>query len=151
MAHGGDVFVLDMGMPVKINDLARRMINLMGCTVRDDDNPDGDIEIKYTGLRPAEKLFEELLIGSNVSGTEHPRILRADEDYLSLDVLSRYLQELEAASEALDYARAREVLLHAVLEYTPENGVDDLVWLNQAGAGSARPSERVVDFPRKPN
>jgi FlaA1/EpsC-like NDP-sugar epimerase len=110
MAHGGDVFVLDMGKPVKIDDLARRMINLMGCTVRDDDNPDGDIAIKYTGLRPAEKLYEELLIGSNVSGTEHPRILRADEDYLRLDVLSRYLQELEAASEALDYARARDLL-----------------------------------------
>jgi FlaA1/EpsC-like NDP-sugar epimerase len=151
MAHGGDVFVLDMGQPVKIDDLARRMINLMGCTVRDDDNPDGDIEIRYTGLRPAEKLYEELLIGSNVSGTEHSRILRADEDYLSLDVLSRYLQELEDASEALDYARARDVLMHAVLEYTPENGVDDLVWLNQTGAASGRSSERVVDFPRKPN
>jgi FlaA1/EpsC-like NDP-sugar epimerase len=151
MAHGGDVFVLDMGKPVKIDDLARRMINLMGCTVRDDDNPDGDIEIRYTGLRPAEKLFEELLIGSNVSGTEHPRILRADEDYLRLDVLSRYLQELEDASEALDYARARDVLMHAVLEYTPENGVDDLVWLNQTGTDPASASERVVDFPRKPN
>jgi FlaA1/EpsC-like NDP-sugar epimerase len=151
MAHGGDVFVLDMGKPVKIDDLARRMINLMGCTVRDDDNPDGDIEIRYTGLRPAEKLFEELLIGSNVSGTEHPRILRADEDYLRLDVLSRYLQELEDASEALDYARARDVLMHAVLEYTPENGVDDLVWLNQTSTASGRPSDRVVDFPRKPN
>jgi FlaA1/EpsC-like NDP-sugar epimerase len=151
MAHGGDVFVLDMGKPVKIDDLARRMINLMGCTVRDDDNPDGDIEIRYTGLRPAEKLFEELLIGSNVSGTEHPRILRADEDYLRLDVLSRYLQELEDASEALDYARARDVLMHAVLEYTPENGVDDLVWLNQTGTDPASAPERVVDFPRKPN
>lgn len=151
MAHGGDVFVLDMGKPVKIDDLARRMINLMGCTVRDDDNPDGDIEIQYTGLRPAEKLYEELLIGSNVSGTDHPRILRADEDYLSLDVLSRYLQDLEAASEVLNYAHARDVLLNAVLEYTPDNGVDDLVWLNQAGAQSGQPSERVVDFPRKPN
>ena len=151
MAHGGDVFVLDMGKPVKIDDLARRMINLMGCSVRDDDNPDGDIEIRYTGLRPAEKLYEELLIGSDVSGTEHPRILRADEDYLSLDVLSRYLQELEEASETLDYARAREVLLHAVLEYTPDNGVDDLVWVNRAGAAAGHGLDRVVDFPRKPN
>ncbi|HEY5643161.1 MAG TPA: nucleoside-diphosphate sugar epimerase/dehydratase [Woeseiaceae bacterium] len=151
MAHGGDVFVLDMGKPVKIDDLARRMVNLMGCTVRDEDNPEGDIEIRYIGLRPAEKLYEELLIGSNVSGTEHPRILRADEEYLSLDVLSRYLQELEAASEALDYGRARDVLMHAVLEYTPENGVDDLVWLNQPGTERGVSSERVVDFPRKPN
>jgi FlaA1/EpsC-like NDP-sugar epimerase len=151
MACGGDVFVLDMGKPVKIDDLARRMINLMGCTVRDDDNPDGDIEIRYTGLRPAEKLYEELLIGSNVSGTEHAHILRADEEYLSLDVLSRYVQELEAASEALDYGRAREVLLHAVLEYTPENGVNDLVWVNKSGSASRGPSKRIVDFPRKPN
>ena len=72
MARGGDVFVLDMGDPVKIQDLARRMIRLMGLTVRDDENPDGDIEIEYTGLRPAEKLYEELMIGTNVSGTSHP-------------------------------------------------------------------------------
>ena len=78
MAKGGDVFVLDMGEPVRVKDLAYRMINLMGLSVLDDDNPDGDIEIKYVGLRPAEKLYEELLIGSNVTGTRHPRICRAD-------------------------------------------------------------------------
>ena len=72
MATGGDVFVLDMGQPVRIDDLARRLISLMGLTVRDQSNPDGDIEINYMGLRPAEKLFEELLIGANVAGTEHP-------------------------------------------------------------------------------
>src|SRR5690606_1980052 len=77
MAKGGDVFVLDMGKPVKIEDLARRMIHLMGLTVKDERNPDGDIEIVYTGLRPAEKLYEELLIGTNVTGTEHPMIMRA--------------------------------------------------------------------------
>src|SRR5690606_15891015 len=79
MGKGGDVFVLDMGQPVRIDDLARRMINLMGLTVRDDVHPDGDIEIQYIGLRTAEKLYEELLIGSNVTGTDHPRILRAVE------------------------------------------------------------------------
>ena len=82
MADGGEVFVLDMGKPVRICDLARRMIHLMGLTVRDEQHPDGDIEIAYTGLRPAEKLYEELLIGNNVTGTEHPMILRAIEHSL---------------------------------------------------------------------
>ena len=83
MAKGGDVFVLDMGRPVRIDDLARRMVNLMGLTVRDANDPDGDIEIEYTGLRTAEKLFEELLIGTNVTGTDHPMILRAMEHRLA--------------------------------------------------------------------
>lgn len=82
MGKGGDVFVLDMGKPVRIADLAKRMISLMGLTVRDEENPDGDVEIVYTGLRPAEKLFEELLIGTNVTGTEHPMIMRAMEHSL---------------------------------------------------------------------
>ncbi len=82
MADGGEVFVLDMGKPVRICDLARRMIHLMGMTVRDEQHPDGDIEIAFTGLRPAEKLYEELLIGNNVTGTQHPMILRAIEHSL---------------------------------------------------------------------
>jgi FlaA1/EpsC-like NDP-sugar epimerase len=152
MANGGDVFVLDMGKPVKIADLARRMINLMGLTVRDDNNPDGDIEIQYTGLRPAEKLYEELLIGSNVSGTEHPRIMRADEDFLTMEELMECLNGLESASRRLDYAQARELLLRSVNEYNPENGIDDLVWLRKTGTDdtSKSRSDRVVDFPKKP-
>ena len=82
MAKGGDVFALDMSKPVRIADLARRMIKLMGMTVRDEEHRDRDIEIAYTGLRPAEKLFEGLLIGNNVTGTEHPMILRATEHSL---------------------------------------------------------------------
>jgi len=151
MAKGGDVFVLDMGNPVKIADLARRMINLMGMTVRDEANPDGDIEIQFTGLRPAEKLYEELLIGSNVSGTEHPRIMRADEDHLSPQELRECLHGLEAASRDLDHARAREILLRSVSEYNPENGIDDLVWLKMGGRDpiSKGWADRIVDFPRK--
>ncbi len=84
MAKGGDVFVLDMGRPVRIDDLARRLVNLMGLTVRDANNPEGDIEIEYTGLRTAEKLFEELLIGTNVTGTDHPMIMRAMEHRLAV-------------------------------------------------------------------
>ena len=150
MAKGGDVFVLDMGKPVKISDLARRMINLMGLTVRDDDNPDGDIEIQYTGLRPAEKLYEELLIGTNVSGTEHPRILRADEDCLSMDELQQCLDALENASKRLDYDTAREILLRSVQEYNPKNGIDDLVWRKKTGMQMASGFDGIVDFPKKP-
>ena len=152
MAKGGDVFVLDMGKPVKIADLARRMINLMGLTVRDDAHPDGDVEIQYTGLRPAEKLYEELLIGTNVSGTEHPRIMRADEESLSMDELVECLDGLDAASQRLDHAKAREILLRSVNEYNPENGIDDLVWLRKTGTEprARGESDRVVDFPKKP-
>lgn len=152
MAQGGDVFVLDMGKPVRIYDLACRMIKLMGCTVRDESNPDGDIEIEFTGLRPAEKLFEELLIGSNVAGTEHRRILRADEDFLDIHELDECIAELQAASQALDHGKAREILLEAVREYSPTNGIDDLVWLKKTGteADPEATSDRVVDFPKKP-
>ena len=133
MATGGDVFVLDMGKPVKILDLAHRMINLMGMTVRDAEHPDGDIEIEFVGLRPAEKLFEELLIGSNVSGTGHPRIMRADEDCLTMEALSELLDQLIQASQDLDYEKARKVLLTAVKEYDPQNGIDDLIWAQKDG------------------
>ena len=126
LANGGDVFVLDMGKPVKITDLARRMINLMGLTVRDEENPDGDIEIRFTGLRPAEKLYEELLIGNNVSGTEHPRIMRANEDYVKYTVLESSINELLDASLRLDRSRAREVLLNTVSGYEPTNDIEDL-------------------------
>ncbi len=148
MARGGDVFVLDMGKPVKISDLARRMINLMGLTVRDESNPDGDIEIRFVGLRPAEKLFEELLIGENVSGTEHPRIMRADEDFLPYEALNALLEELMGASISLDYDRARRVLLTAVREYEPTNDIDDLIFVRKAAAASG--TDRVVDFPKRP-
>jgi len=150
MAEGGDVFVLDMGEPVKILDLAHRMINLMGMTVRDAEHPDGDIEIEFVGLRPAEKLFEELLIGSNVTGTEHPRILRADEDCLSMPTLIKLLDELKQASQDLDYEKARTTLLAAVKEYQPQNGIDDLVWLRKAASGDRSAPDRVIDFPVRP-
>ena len=130
MAHGGEVFVLDMGQPVKIRDLAARMIRLMGLAVRDEENPGGDIEISFTGLRPAEKLFEELLIGENVSGTDHPRIMRAREDFISSEDLYILLSKLEASIETLDREGVRNVLREAVKEYQPRNGIDDLVWDN---------------------
>ena len=149
LARGGDVFVLDMGQPVKINDLATRMIKLMGLTVRDKSNPDGDIEINYVGLRPAEKLYEELLIGSNVSGTEHPRIMRAHEEFSSLDVLLGWLEELRTASEQQDHGSARQTLLKAVREYQPENGIEDLVWVSKNGTTDTVETDTVVEFPSK--
>ena len=149
MAKGGDVFVLDMGKPVRIHDLACRMINLMGLTVRDDEHPDGDIEIEYIGLRPAEKLYEELLIGTNVSGTEHPRIMRADEDFVSIDALLTLLDDLMDASLGMNYDKARDILLRAVKEYTPANEIDDLVWVSKQGLRTPTAADKIVDFPTK--
>jgi len=141
MCQGGDVFVLDMGKPVRIADLARRMIHLMGYTVRDEAHPEGDIPIHYTGLRPAEKLYEELLIGNNVTGTEHPMILRAMEELLPWDRLQGELEGLLAASARSDCERVRQILIDCVGNYRPENGVDDLVFRagrSGAGEGPAR-------------
>ncbi|MBT8080429.1 MAG: polysaccharide biosynthesis protein [Gammaproteobacteria bacterium] len=146
MAEGGDVFVLDMGKPVKIQNLARSMISLMGLTVRDEDNPDGDIEIQYTGLRPAEKLYEELLIGNNVSGTRHPRIMRAREDYLDIESLNVLVGELKMAAQQRDRNRAREILLDSVSGYEPSNAIEDLVWVRQNARATAESSENVIDI-----
>jgi FlaA1/EpsC-like NDP-sugar epimerase len=128
MATGGDVFVLDMGEPVKIVDLAKRMISLAGLTVRDSETPEGDIDIEFTGLRPAEKLFEELLIGENVAGTEHPRIMRAKEHYIPHKNLMPLLAELNIAGEHLDRSRMREILEETVKEYEPALDIKDLLW-----------------------
>jgi FlaA1/EpsC-like NDP-sugar epimerase len=140
MGSGGDVFVLDMGSPVRIADLAKRMIQLAGYVVRDEQHPDGDIEIRFTGLRPAEKLFEELLIGKNVTGTEHPRILRAMEHGLSWEQIKHVLEELAQCSLRFDCERAREILLRAVPEYQPTGKVQDHVWLH----GGSRVSGAVL-------
>ncbi|WP_217705422.1 polysaccharide biosynthesis protein [Peristeroidobacter soli] len=128
MGKGGDVFVLDMGKPVRIADLAKRMISLMGLTVRDDENPDGDIEIVYTGLRPAEKLFEELLIGTNVTGTEHSMIMRAMEHSLPWHQVQQILDDMSLALSRFDCDRARQLLMQTVAEYRPTEGIQDLVW-----------------------
>ena len=150
MATGGDVFVLDMGKPVKILDLAERMIKLMGLTVRNSKQLDGDIEIEFIGLRPAEKLYEELLIGSNVTGTEHPRIMRADEDCLTLEALSELLDKLLQASQDLDYDKARKILLTAVKEYDPQHDIEDLIWARKIALGESVGKDRIIDFPTRP-
>ncbi|EPT5931757.1 polysaccharide biosynthesis protein, partial [Shigella sonnei] len=119
MGHGGDVFVLDMGDPVKIYDLAKRMIRLSGLSVRDDKNPDGDIAIEVTGLRPGEKLYEELLIGDSVQGTSHPRIMTANEVMLPWQDLSLLLKELDQACHDFDHERIRSLLLQAPAAFNP--------------------------------
>jgi FlaA1/EpsC-like NDP-sugar epimerase len=131
MADGGDVFVLDMGKPVRIGDLARRMIHLAGLTVRDDQHPEGDIEISYTGLRPAEKLYEELLIGNNVTGTQHPMILRAIEHSLPWDRVQELLNEILEAMGRYDCQRSLQILSDVVAEYTPAPQPHDLMWARQ--------------------
>lgn len=128
MGAGGDVFVLDMGEPVRIAELAEKMIHLSGLSIKSDLNPQGDIEIQFTGLRPGEKLFEELLIGDNVVGTDHPMIMSASEDFLPWDVLKARLGDLLAAVESDDYAKVRTVLCATVSGYAPEGDIVD--WLH---------------------
>jgi FlaA1/EpsC-like NDP-sugar epimerase len=117
MASGGEVFVLDMGEPVKIIDLARRMVELSGLTVRDDLHPEGDIAIAITGLRPGEKLYEELLIGDNPTPTAHARIMKAHEDFLPWPELAVQLDALHAGVQTHDTAAIKAVLHHCVHGY----------------------------------
>lgn len=128
MGQGGDVFVLDMGEPVKIVELAEKMIHLSGLSVRSEKNPHGDIAIQFTGLRPGEKLYEELLIGDNVAATPHPMIMTATEDYLSWDVLKVKLTELLAAVDKDDYTRVRQILRDTVSGYTPDGEIVDWIY-----------------------
>jgi FlaA1/EpsC-like NDP-sugar epimerase len=148
MAKGGDVFVLDMGRPVRIDDLARRLVNLMGLTVRDANNPDGDIEIEYTGLRTAEKLFEELLIGSNVTGTDHPMIMRAMEHRLPWPKMQQILNDLLVALASFDCHRALALLTESVAEYEGDPDIRDYVWTRKAVLPHA-PAAKVADFAAK--
>jgi FlaA1/EpsC-like NDP-sugar epimerase len=129
MAQGGNLFLLDMGEPVRILDLARRMIHLSGLTVRDEDRPDGDVEIQFTGLRSGEKLREELLIGADDLPTEHPMIRRAREGHPPWSAIRDCLERLEVAARAFDYPAVRAILREAVAEYQPENEIEDWVWL----------------------
>ncbi len=128
MGQGGDVFVLDMGEPVKIVELAEKMIHLSGLSVRSEKNPHGDIAIEFTGLRPGEKLYEELLIGDNVSATEHPMIMSANEDHLSWDVLKSRLSDLLSAVDQDDYTRVRQLLRETVSGYTPDGEIVDWIY-----------------------
>ncbi|WP_416467480.1 polysaccharide biosynthesis protein [Pseudomonas sp. LFS044] len=128
MGKGGDVFVLDMGEPVRIVELAEKMIHLSGFSVRNERNPMGDITIEFTGLRPGEKLYEELLIGDNVLATRHPMIMSANEDYLPWDSLKDSLQQLLAAASSDDFVRVRQLLRETVIGYAPEGEIVDWIY-----------------------
>lgn len=132
MGQGGDVFVLDMGQPVKIAELAEKMIHLTGLSVCSDANPKGDICIEFTGLRPGEKLYEELLIGDNVSPTEHPMIMRASEEHLPWDAFKGVISQLLNAVEQDDYDRVRQLLRETVCGYAPEGEIVDWMHLRRS-------------------
>jgi len=142
MAKGGDVFVLDMNEPIRIVDLAKKMVHLMGYDVKDENAYRGDIAIEYTGLRPGEKLYEELLIGESVTGTEHPKIMRAEEDFLVWEELQDLLNRLQLACREMNLAEIREILLEAVDGFEPKEEISDPLWNIQskeyaAGAGNS--------------
>ncbi|MGC7560169.1 polysaccharide biosynthesis protein [Pasteurella sp. PK-2025] len=129
MAKGGDVFILDMGEPVKIVELAKKLISLSGLTLKDSLHPDGDIEIQFTGLRPGEKLYEELLIaGDSMEHTQHSRILTAQESFLPFNDLILLLEKLEQACKQSDYKQIREILLNAPTGYQPVSELADLIY-----------------------
>ncbi len=128
MARGGDVFVLDMGESVKITDLATKMISLAGLQLKDEDNPEGDIELEYLGLRPGEKLYEELLIGDNVSGTRHSRIMQASEEFIGLAELEQLLDSLQVVLSDDNIIDIKQSLTTIVSGYTPwENGEEQQI------------------------
>ena len=142
MAKGGDVFVLDMGQPVKIKDLAHRMIELSGLTVKDEQNLGGDIEIATTGLRPGEKLYEELLIGHNPEPTSHPRIMKAHEGFMPWADLEGELRSLEMLLNVNEVGAVRLMMKKLVAGYTPSDEIVDWVYLEQQAEAQA------LDFPR---
>ncbi|MHB8951237.1 MAG: polysaccharide biosynthesis protein, partial [Rhodoferax sp.] len=141
------VFVLNMGEPVRIIDLARRMVELSGLSVRDEANPAGDIAIEITGLRPGEKLYEELLIGDNPLPTKHPRIMKAHEEFLPLADLTGRLQVLTQALNANDVPLVRTLLKDLVPGYQPDAEVVDWVHLARA-ARPALPPEPLTQAPK---
>ncbi|HCG6695214.1 polysaccharide biosynthesis protein [Vibrio parahaemolyticus] len=128
MGKGGDVFVLDMGESVKITDLASNLIQLSGLEVKSEVNPHGDIEIQFSGLRPGEKLYEELLIGDNVKQTAHERIMTAHEVHLPLKEYELLLSDLDFACHSMDHENIRTLLLNAPTGFNPTDGIGDLVW-----------------------
>ncbi|MER0326044.1 polysaccharide biosynthesis protein [Vibrio vulnificus] len=144
MGKGGDVFVLDMGQPVKIVDLAKNLIRLSGLEVKSASNPNGDIEIKFTGLRPGEKLYEELLIGDNVEGTEHERIMTANEQFLPLEQFNHILENLDLACHHFDHEAIRQILLETPTGFNPTDGIGDLVWNAKKKLKASQP--KVVEI-----
>ena len=144
MGKGGDVFVLDMGKSVKIVDLAAKMIRLSGFEVKDEDHPNGDIAIEFSGLRPGEKLYEELLIGDDVTGTEHERIMTANELCLPWKELEIILNKLDKACHEFNHEAIRDILLTTPTGFNPTDGICDLVWLQRKSLTAGEAKKKVV-------
>lgn len=147
MGEGGDVFVLNMGEPVKIADLATKIIHLSGLSIKTDDSPDGDIEIVYTGLRPGEKLYEELLIGNNVTGTENARIMRAEEKFLPWNEINNLLTELNGACHDFKCVQVKELLQHAPTDFSENHTLQDHVWNSKQHLDKAKFSQELDQQP----
>ena len=131
VSNEAEVYVLDMGEPVKIIDLARRMVDLSGFRVKDENSPDGDIAIEIVGLRPGEKLYEELLLGNNPQATQHPRIMKANENFLPWDELQPMITTLRIAAVNGDVMMIRKMFQLLVPEYQPDKKVADWVYREQ--------------------
>jgi FlaA1/EpsC-like NDP-sugar epimerase len=145
MAQGGDMFVLNMGEPVKIVDLARRMIHLSGLEVRDAQNPDGDIEIRFSKLRPGERLYEELLTGENDFATDHPMIMRTCEESPPWSHIEDVLRHLEQAVDAMDCQTIRFLLAEVVSNYPAQGDIEDRVWLEQMLCRVLPPASQMLN------
>jgi FlaA1/EpsC-like NDP-sugar epimerase len=145
MGKGGDVFVLDMGQPVKIADLAKKMIHLSGQEVQSEQHPDG-IEIRFVGLRPGEKLYEELLIGDNVTGTAHPLIMRAQEAEIAWPFLELMLKQLDDACQRADQEAIRTQLRKIVPEFAPSSDIDEHIWKKTGGAVTLGPAPHPAEI-----
>ena len=127
MGEGGDVFVLDMGKPIKILELAEKLIKLSGMQIKDKKNPRGDIEIQFTGLRHGEKLFEELLIGEGAENTSHPMIYRAEEEMVPWNTINSYLSKLKEAERSSDHILLRKILTQSISGFEPKNNIVDVL------------------------
>ncbi len=144
MGRGGDVFVLDMGEPVRILDMAKRMIHFSGFEIKDESHPQGDIEIIYTGLRPGEKLYEELLIGENVKPTNHELIMSADEDCLPWQKIEAFIDLFGQVVDSHDVEKSRALLMEAVSGFSPQCDVADLVFGQSGGFKTDKRSKKIV-------
>ena len=131
LGRGSEVFVLDMGEPIKIFDLAKKMIRLSGLEVFNQETQEGDIEVIFTGLRDGEKLYEELLIGDNVSKTEHERIFKAEEESMSWKEVLNLLDEFKEAITIRDESQVHELLIRSVSGFKPYSGLNDLIYLSK--------------------
>ena len=150
MGQGGDVFVLDMGNPIRVLDLAKQMIHLSGLEIKDEMHPEGEIEISFTGIRPGEKLFEELLIGNNVSETAHCRIMRDEDEIVSWQGLKRSLDQLKFALEKNDIPAMRKILQQSISGFVPQCEVNDILWKTEKENTNNLSAKKAASSKKKP-